>query len=843
LSENPTQRESSVRRHLPVIILSALILFHIVSHLVWLALDERQVNWDPGYHLKNSLAAWEVITSPTTDMLQRLSKATHNVEPPLIYVLTAVPYALLGFSADTATYINIVFLCILIVATYGIGKNLYDQSTGLVAACLVSCYPLVAGYVRIYYLDIGLATVVTVSILLLLKTRHFTNRRASLLFGLTLAAGLLMKKAFIIYMFTPMLLVIAQTLFARQSTSEGNGTGKLRLQQLINLAMALALGSLFSAGWYVGRMQSILSQAGKVEDAATRIGYGWSRWTHYPGFLDDVLCTFSVLLLIIGVAVGLLCRDRRLCIPLTWFVGGIILHSLITLGHARYLLPLVPSAALLSAWWLLSLRPGLFKKSFIAAVILLSLGNYSIFSWYGPVGQGPRADDSGIIFNRPFPWMNVLRNHTRFWVGPKAIRYAYPPRKIGWPYEEIMAAVHDDAQKHSNQSLSLVFGADLSGFNCSYAMYFSLLQAVKHSYERNINITYYPSYYWKTEDILNLFDQPYVLIKAGNNVNRANYRKIIKGFTETFNTIRDTVPDRFQVVQEFDLPDGSKASLYRRTGPALSELLVTFDSDAPTKEDVETQLELYEKLARMAGPRNQLVRKKYLELAQMLERNRRLESAIRIYHAGLQSYQQAPELFDGIVVACRELGKAGGIIDEFRDESDTRSIYAICQDPLFIVEKRAERIKETYYFIPHLEQALIVAPGGNHVRFAGLSVAGKSRPVLYQHPDSEVTFKRLAVGSAVTLEFGIGISEKAWHREGDGVRFEIIVSNGETEQTVYSRYIDPKSRAGDRRWFDETLDLQSFADSVISVTFRTTSGPEGNQVYDWAGWFEPRLQP
>jgi arylsulfatase A-like enzyme len=147
----------------------------------------------------------------------------------------------------------------------------------------------------------------------------------------------------------------------------------------------------------------------------------------------------------------------------------------------------------------------------------------------------------------------------------------------------------------------------------------------------------------------------------------------------------------------------------------------------------------------------------------------------------------------------------------------------------------------------HLEQAQIIAPADSHVMHTSFQIAQETRTVLYQHPNSDIIFHGLGIGSAATLELGIGINEDVWNKEGDGVLFEVIVSTSgnsqPAEETVYSRYLDPKNRPEDRRWVDEVIDLKPFANKVLSITFRTSSGPAGNDTFDWAGWSEPRLLP
>ena len=45
----------------------------------------------------------------------------------------------------------------------------------------------------------------------------------------------------------------------------------------------------------------------------------------------------------------------------------------------------------------------------------------------------------------------------------------------------------------------------------------------------------------------------------------------------------------------------------------------------------------------------------------------------------------------------------------------------------------------------------------------------------------------------------------------------------------------------DRRWFDYFVNLAPYAGQRVMVIFRTSAGPDGNIVHDWAGWSNPQI--
>ena len=72
--------------------------------------------------------------------------------------------------------------------------------------------------------------------------------------------------------------------------------------------------------------------------------------------------------------------------------------------------------------------------------------------------------------------------------------------------------------------------------------------------------------------------------------------------------------------------------------------------------------------------------------------------------------------------------------------------------------------------------------------------------------------------------------------------FEITIVDEKLQKNViFTKYIDPKNKEEDRKWFDNNIDLNTFAGQDVSFIFKTTSGPKGRAEYDWAGWSSPQI--
>ena len=151
-------------------------------------------------------------------------------------------------------------------------------------------------------------------------------------------------------------------------------------------------------------------------------------------------------------------------------------------------------------------------------------------------------------------------------------------------------------------------------------------------------------------------------------------------------------------------------------------------------------------------------------------------------------------------------------------------------------------IESIYDFLDHLNEAEIISPHREYVKKFSFTIKKEAREVLFEHPDSTVTFRDVSIHKDARLSFGIGINEPAWDKEGDGVLFEIILTDDKSQKhPLYSRYIDPKNNPDDRKWFDEVVDLKAFEGKNVSFTFKTSSGPKNNNASDWSGWSEPGI--
>jgi 4-amino-4-deoxy-L-arabinose transferase-like glycosyltransferase len=164
-----------------------------------------------------------------------------------------------------------------------------------------------------------------------------------------------------------------------------------------------------------------------------------------------------------------------------------------------------------------------------------------------------------------------------------------------------------------------------------------------------------------------------------------------------------------------------------------------------------------------------------------------------------------------------------------------------------------------YSFIAELQnaQAYALLPGGDQKplaelndtvvipRIEKLTVENKTQYAISQHPlliQSNMTYSNIRIPANTTLEFSIAMDPAVWNEGGDGVQFEVYIENNGQSNEIFSKYINPKANAEDRKWFFYSIPLKEYDNKVTGISFVTNPGPVGNNKWDWAYWGNPLIR-
>jgi len=331
------------------VLLGALVVAIAALNVWWRTLETRPPHWDMAHHLGNSLVYLHGFS--LTHPLPFLDG--YLFYPPLVYWVTDVFYAALGNEAMwVAVLSNVVWLAILVFATYGIGRRLWNARVGWLSVVFVVTAPMIVSSFKDYMLDVPLTAVAALSLYLLMRADGFSSRRYSLLFGVACGCGLLVK-------WTPPP-VLALPLVHASALALAAARRRRQFDRLVNLAVAAALAFAVAGTWYVHNLHQVLGSLVQyngpegvaqgnppTRSLASVLWYVWN-------LLNNQLYLLPFLFALVGI---LFCfRKRELATrnlyPILMVVGTYLTFTVLRHKDPRYTLPMLPALAVVATSWL-----------------------------------------------------------------------------------------------------------------------------------------------------------------------------------------------------------------------------------------------------------------------------------------------------------------------------------------------------------------------------------------------------------------------------------------------------------------------------------------------------------
>jgi len=394
-----------------------LWLVHVAAGAWWLAADTRPPTYDAAGHALVTLRLADHVAAGELRSAARLLLTRDY--PPLLYVASAPLAWAFGRSADVLTAVNVVFLAILLGATYAMAREVSSPAAGLLAAAVVSAYPYVYGLSRQLLIDFPLTALVALALWLTLRASRTESLRASLALGVALGLGLLAKTTFVQFAAAPTL-ILAAAVIAR------------RRPHLVRHGLAVVLPPLLLAGfWYWRNLAAQWRFIRFQTVAGAREGDPAVSWLHYLDAMGEVQMLLPFVLAFL-FALGATLASRRYRTDVrVWMVlaaAGVpyVLLSLQPNKDPRYSMPCLPAVAVITAWGLSEVR---WRSARVA--VLLCLGTWAVVQLAGltfGLGAGIRAVRLGPLTMVAY----TEQAHT-----------ITPARREDWRSAEIVRALRD----------------------------------------------------------------------------------------------------------------------------------------------------------------------------------------------------------------------------------------------------------------------------------------------------------------------------------------------------------------------------------------------------------------
>ena len=360
--------------------IAAIAVFYFINNLIWLKLNVYPHGPDEFSHLLIAQNFYNaIISGKIENLIAAFKLSTSAIWPPLFHFSAAGLCFISGSTAISPLLINLFCLLILLLSVYAIGYKLYNSNVGILATLLISFYPMVFRFSRFFGLDFAQLSIVSLSICLLVYTEYFTKRRLSLLFGISLGVGMLIKWTFILHLAGPLTCIILQAFLKREKEVTFYKVS-------VNLFLSFLIGILISSILYLFSYPSVSSRLAVFFQSFIQYHCGQSsmpkiatileidKFTGYLRFLinEQISLFFFIILLLAAPFFFKKCFHKLFLV--SWYIIPYIALSLSFQKEGRFMLSSLPAIALISAAGLdvfFSYRPGYSLKHLFFALMLL----------------------------------------------------------------------------------------------------------------------------------------------------------------------------------------------------------------------------------------------------------------------------------------------------------------------------------------------------------------------------------------------------------------------------------------------------------------------------------------
>jgi len=447
----------------PGVALAGLFGFHAWGTLTWLSRHALPDGWQNEFlHVFRAVEVFLRIRDMGGDGIHYW--LFEEYYPPLQALVGVGALAIGPDRVDTLAASNLLWLALLLVATYGLGRRIAGPSAGLLAAAIVSFYPSIYGNLRHFEPNVALAALAVTAIWALDASKGLQRTGPVVGFALAVAAGLLVDRVSM----APLVAVPALVVAIRALRSRG-----VRRGVWLRIGLAAAIVALLCGYYYwlfaTEHLAEITSQVdGEIDAHGTRTEHRSPLsplfWLYYPlSWLDCQMGLVLALAALAALGRALASPRRKGWIVLVWVLGGLALFTLLGKKQPYYTLPLLPGAALITAREVLRIRPAGAAAALAAVLLLLGLHQWSTLSFGRPLlpTAGPLLHLAG---HSPVP---------EAWLG-RHYQQVRQPHDPGLHFDEAIAAVWDDGFDPAEHRV--VVCADGTEFYESYLVSMSRLR-------------------------------------------------------------------------------------------------------------------------------------------------------------------------------------------------------------------------------------------------------------------------------------------------------------------------------------------------------------------------------
>lgn len=376
-----------------------LCLTVAVSHILYVTKTHQYPQWDEHNYLSLSIKYYDILRSPTIDLHQRLLAATGYLQP-LYSLIISIFLLIFGLSHTytLALVLNGMFFMATIIGAYHLAREIFDKTTGIIAAIVFAGLGNALFYSRFSYTETVATAFIVWSLVYLWQTHGFTRRRETIIAGLLVALAALTRWIALVFVAGPVIIL------AVDAAGRMIRKPKERKKAAVNLLLfgVLAIGApvvlYFIPNWsefisYVERNQ----QQGAAWVAQYRFAEMVNTFSTRSVMYYFNILSQNTVYIFLAFAAGFLVSLWNLRKTAFLLAAFIVPYAFLTFvavwKEDRFLVPLYPVFAVIAASAVYPIRNKLGKIALMSGLIALSILSFFGASWgIGPMGKRGLTD-------------------------------------------------------------------------------------------------------------------------------------------------------------------------------------------------------------------------------------------------------------------------------------------------------------------------------------------------------------------------------------------------------------------------------------------------------------------